>query len=614
MSAGNPPYQPTESRGTVTVLRAALSLIPLGFVAYLVSLTGSGFDFTDEAAAINWVSDPFLYSLSHSQYGYFYHPAFLLAGGDIALLRAGNIVFTVAIGSLFGFLLLTERRIGEAAPDTGAALAASIAFGCTALLCLANWLITPNYNTLNLQGLLVTAIGLLAARRDGLSWTIAAFLLIGIGGWMTFMAKPSSALVLALAVGLYLLFRGSLRRGTTVLALAACTACLLLLVTAFAIDGSVIVFAERVMAGLQLVSITDPGHDLANLLRLDPFEPMAQERWLMLACAAATASLLLAGTSAGITRQLALFCAVATALAAMAGAAIRPDVLPADGWVLTYRLQLLSVPAGCLLAVALMTARGRARWPRPATAGLVLLFMALPYGAAFGTNNNLWSTAGSAMIFPVAAGLLLWRDCVANSAQTPALITSGFLPFALTTAILAIGLNHPYRQIQPVTAQEQRVSLLGGRTELAVDAGFADYILALQGIASDAGYREGDPLIDLTGHYAGASVALGGKSLGQSWMVGGYPGSQRRAVVALQLTPCKLLAQAWLLVEPGGDRALPLSVLDASGQTYEAAGMLTTAPGEYARRFRQVLMRPTAPAEPIAARCESARAGAPKAP
>lgn len=585
---------------------AALSLIPLGFLAYLVSLTGSGFDFTDEAAAINWLSDPYLYSLSHSQYGYFYHPAFLLAGGDIVLLRAANLVVTAALGSLLGLLLITDRREGEAALDTGATIAASIAFGCTALLGIANWLVTPHYNTLNLQGLLVTAIGLLLARRERPAWFVAGHLLIGVGGWMTFMAKPSSALLLAPAVGACLLASGSLRLKPLLLAVA--TAGLLLLATAFAIDGSPVTFAMRVKVMLQLVSATDPGHDFGNVLRLDRFDPIGPERWMIAASGAAFCLVLALSMSGRRAACVAVALAAGVAAAAAASVAFGWTWPYASGWQLRYGLQILALPAGAVLFVLGSALLRRLPRPRRSALPLALLFFVLPYFYAFGTNGNVWNAASCAGIFWAAIGLVAVSVSPARAGPS-SLIAAGFLPFAITAIILGIGLQYPYRQSLAVRMNEHTIRLLDGRTALKVPEPVADYVTSLQRLAKDSGFASGTPLIDLTGHFPGASAALGAASIGQAWMIGGYPGSNQRASATLLRVPCQTLAKAWLLVEPGGPRALSQSVIGDYGLRYESVGLLTTAPGDYPMSFRQMLMRPLEASPASLAACASARQG-----
>ena len=101
-----------------------------------------------------------------------------------------------------------------------------------------------------------------------------------------------------------------------------------------------------------------------------------------------------------------------------------------------------------------------------------------------------------------------------------------------------------------------------GRPERFRAAGlrdFADYIDGLATQAAASGFKPGDPLVDLTGHYPGMLYLLGAKSIGAPWLIGGYPGSGKLAAAELgrvQRGP----ERAWILAEPAPTR-LPTWVL-----------------------------------------------------
>ena len=50
-----------------------------------------GFDFTDEGYYLNWISNPFYYEASATQFGFIYHPLYLFVGEDLVLLRKTNL-------------------------------------------------------------------------------------------------------------------------------------------------------------------------------------------------------------------------------------------------------------------------------------------------------------------------------------------------------------------------------------------------------------------------------------------------------------------------------------------------------------------------------------------
>jgi hypothetical protein len=79
-------------------ISATASVLLLGWVTLRCR---SGFDFTDEGFYLNWISDPWNYRSSASQFGFVYHPLYRLVGGDIVLLRQANVVISFALDDRF---------------------------------------------------------------------------------------------------------------------------------------------------------------------------------------------------------------------------------------------------------------------------------------------------------------------------------------------------------------------------------------------------------------------------------------------------------------------------------------------------------------------------------
>src|ERR1700737_2646485 len=71
----------------------------------------SGFEFTDEGFYLNWISNPWDYHASVTQFGFVYHPLYKLVGGDIALLRQPNVLISFALGWALCFTLLRSISI-----------------------------------------------------------------------------------------------------------------------------------------------------------------------------------------------------------------------------------------------------------------------------------------------------------------------------------------------------------------------------------------------------------------------------------------------------------------------------------------------------------------------
>lgn len=89
--------------------------------------------------------------------------------------------------------------------------------------------------------------------------------MLGIGGYITFLGKISSAALLALVVLVYLYRR---KAPWPAVAIAIGVSTLLLLATAMMIDGSLLAFVDRLRGGLTLLHALSDDHNLLRLLRL----------------------------------------------------------------------------------------------------------------------------------------------------------------------------------------------------------------------------------------------------------------------------------------------------------------------------------------------------------
>jgi hypothetical protein len=267
-------------------------------------------------------------------------------------------------------------------------------------------------------------------------------------------------------------------------------------------------------------------------------------------------------------------------------------------------LLIWAVPLGALLAGLL---KYRQNLLTRSGIAISLCFASFPYVYAFGTNNNYWSQSSYAAIFWLLAGVTI---LACSSIQNISWRT--FLPIAAATQlttiiILYISMEYPYRQSQPLRQDDQVVVLGIRQVKLVLAEDVADYVLMLKRIASSTGFERGTPMIDMTGHYPGALYALGARSIGQPWIIGGYKGSEVFAMSHLDLVPCTEIAQAWILSEENGPRQLPEKMLERYGidvqHDYAEVGTLTSPKGEYQESYKQRLLKPIRPYEFAADAC-----------
>lgn len=534
----------------------------------LLWLANHGFDFTDEGYYLAWISNPSLYSLSVSQFGFVYHPLYKLVDGDVATLRQVNLVLIFLLAWILCNAFLRPPAGVKRIPIPDAhRVALGAVLASTSLVFLDPWIPTPSYNSLALQSVFLTVTGLILAEANFCHRSLFGWVLVAVGLFLAVMAKPTTAAALGIFSALYLLLAGKARPELACLALIVITA--LLSLSGVAIDGSLTAFFNRLRGGAEATQILGGGHSYSGLFRLDGIEiGNAGER----ALAVLTFSVYLLAALLN-SRRLALviigglLCSFLIILGVLC--IYGQVVINADLGTLR-RLLILAVPSAAILVCIIhFGPRAMARMPRSELA-LVFLLCCIPHIYAFGTNNNYWQAGSAAAIFWVLAGLVMVRN-VASARPLPpvAALTLGAQVIALM--IITASVESPYRQAQALRLSQSKVEMAGGKSTLLVSEGDATYLESIFALAKRAGFRQGTPVIDLSGQSPGTLYALGASIIGQAWTVGGYPGSNRLASVMLLRLSCDQLAGAWLLYEPDGPRKIDSSILREYGADLESS-------------------------------------------
>lgn len=575
------------------------------FLVWMLGWTSYGLDLSDEGSYLNWIYAPHLYRTSITQYGYVYHYLFHPFLDDISLLRIANLILTLALGTLFGFVLLLRFDPGSESSGVVERLAMSVPLAFASLLFVGDWLPTPSYNSLNLQGLLIaaTALLLIGNRSSGLSRL--GCVMLAVGGWVTFLAKPSSAMLLAVVALVYLTVTAKLTWARLIL--TGAISALLLTIAAFVIDGGVAGFSSRIADALSIPSMLAPHYGISKLFRFDGLS-LPTRQWALLlgsAVMVAAATLFCGSAKPALTRLGVALC-LGIALVPVA-ILVADSLFMPSGWQYAYGLQILAVPLGIVVVLSYRLRQRRLSAPTTECLAVSATLWWFPYVFAFGSSNEYWKLASCAGIFWVASALVLMLSIQKHRLSRLTLAPIVVSCFSISTAVLIVGMEHPYRQTQPIRLNDERVTVSENGRRVVLSENFARYLNGLRQIAEQEGFRTGTPMIDLTGHYPGTLFVLGGQAVGQAWMIGGYPGSERLASVSLASVPCGVLAASWLLTEPDGPRAIPQSVLGDFGMRHEIVGSFDSPTGSYRSAFRQHLLRPLHDHDAVTAACERHR-------
>jgi hypothetical protein len=208
-------------QGTLVLFSVFATLFIL---ARLFQYSNYGIDFTDESFYLVWISNPFLYKWSVTQFGYVYHPLYNICGGNIGCLRAANVGGTFFLSSILCAVFLKKHSINRPG-ETILTWICAIGFATASLLSFNTWLLTPSYNSLTFQAVLIASIGFLLSEKNTSLQSNFGWFCIGVGGGLAFLAKPPAALGLAvlafwyLSVSRKISWRGIFVAGASVLAL-----------------------------------------------------------------------------------------------------------------------------------------------------------------------------------------------------------------------------------------------------------------------------------------------------------------------------------------------------------------------------------------------------------
>lgn len=563
-----PPWLSAIARRSYPIAVYVLAAVTLAFVVLVLERCRHGIDFTDEGFYLNWISNPWIYPFSVSQFGFLYHPLFRLLQDDVVLLRQANVLITFGLAYILMFVIL---RRGKAWRATGWGVDAALAFilALPSLFYLLQWIAAPGYNSLALQGLLLAAIGVVTNQRttadDADRFSPASAIALGAGGWLVLLAKPSSAALLAVAALVVTLVTA--RRPWRTLLAAAGTSLALVVATAFVMDGSSAAFVERIQVGMTAAFEHSPAYGMGAMLALGKLSTTVIEKLLFLFVAGASGSLLVLSV---VRRDLG---AIAIVFSAVASACLslllmlQPELLALqrlrpDTAVLAAAVPL-GVIAGCIYLGGLRNLAS-ARTMRTAMVAVFLLLC--PYFFAVGTNTVVAKRAMWAIVFAVAAGVLMAQVLLRPRLARLASLVIAMAALPLAVAMLVNSMEKPYRMSGPLRKQTTEIFIgPGPSTKLLVDRDTARYITELRTVLRENGRGDGTPVLDMTGTSPGALFAMGAKAVGLPWVIGGYPGSEALARRALSYVPCETLAQTWILRSPSAKRALPDTILNRAG-------------------------------------------------
>ncbi|MGY0218123.1 hypothetical protein ACWJJH_12200 [Endozoicomonadaceae bacterium StTr2] len=587
----------------------ACSLFITALIIYKVLwLSTFGFDLTDESFYLISIANPELYSASLSQFGFIYHYFYEALDNSIIALRQSNIIITYTLGLILTIIVIKNNYNGENL-NFPYLLSISTSLATTSIIFLSIfWIATPSYNTLNLNGIYVSAIGLLLAKRKYSTLSIIGWMALGVGGWITLMAKPSTALVLSFVSIIFLFATKKLR--LPLLLLSILCSLILTLATAYLLDGSISEFTQRISSGIVLYNTLAPYNSVFSSLRWDYFNLSSGAHII-----SAIIILFLFFSTLFIKKKkirfLITFVSATIILLSFfsekAGIGSSFLISKFDGMI------YLSLPFSALFSLFFFNRKEILNNITIEKTATFILFIILPYIFAYGTGNNYWIQGQMAALLWVLASIVCLSLVPKNKYPT---IASLLIPFTLISQFILASLiereqRTPYRQKTPL--QEQSFEFELSNSKLNIDSQYGQYLSKIKSLANREEFQKNTPVIDLTGQSPGTLYAIGAINIAQPWLLGGYPGSKVFVEKSLNLVPCQLLAKSWILTEEGSPRAIDSSVIKVYGADFSSdftEAFSITAPkerGEFKQNFIQKMMKPLRSNHEAISLCEKIR-------
>jgi hypothetical protein len=565
----------TEEKDWSLIFISSFCIISTLLILYHVfKFSAYGLDFTDEGYYLNWISNPFLYKTSLSQFGFIYYPLYNLVNENIAWFRRINFLITFGLSFILVYLLINRivnfqkiNKIIQCIISSGIAI--------TSFTYL--FIQTPNYNTLNLQALLITCLGVVIINKTSLNKNILGNTIIGLGGWLTFMSKPSSAIGLSLVTLIYLIVSRDFQLRFFFIAIF--TSLLLLIISALVIDGSIIAYFNRYFLSLEIHELLQAGQNINSIFRLDPIKSSNKFIISTLLIFVFSTFFIWLGYKNYKLKNF-IYIVVCFLIFIVIAFLALGELNWSPGLKAHQPYLVFGIIFSSILSTIIIINKIRIsdiHWH------FFFLFFTLPYIFALGTANNYWLQSGIAAFFWFVAAFVLIIPLSLNLKQFQLVVVLVLISQLITSIHLKERMEEPYRYNEPLRLGKKTIVTNNKNHTLIISDEFIRYINDARNVSSQSGLQKGDFIIDLSGQSPGLIYLMGAKSLGTAWNTGGYKGSLDAAKAYFNLTNCKDISNAWILYESEGPINISTDLLTSLGMNfpkqYRLVGSWATASG-----------------------------------
>lgn len=574
------------------ILLAAGAASSLAAIAAYVTFSQSGIDLTDEGYYLNWLEHFDEYPALATLFAIAYRPLYWLAEENLTTLRISNILLIISVGIVMQ-LRAIHRPNGtlEKGRETRVLVFTAIVMSSTSLLALGSWT-TPSYNHLTYIGCALICCSLISyadiktASRYVPTGLETIFLSAGLA--LTFLGKPSSGLALTLIIIIFGTTRNKLAKSKIFISIA-CSVIIAGLLASWGAGGGATLI-NRIMLGKEWLQILDGGYSLIRLIgsavKIVLF-PLLLTIPILIGLQIKLISI---WKSIDNPRRRSNLTAGASLIALTIILAALTFLLSTNSLI---RLNIFTLSLVVTTAIML---NHDGNW-RKLVAHLrgkdviqyygILAIALIPFCYGFGTNTSIWIKALSASSIYTALTLKILSSSASSATDKyrNGIIACCILALFISLPAISAPIIHPYRQEGAKWTYRSPLTIATSKQKIYVSKDIQAYVAQTQKLLNSNGFKLGTPIIDMTGQSPSLIYLIGGKAVGQAWMIGGYPGSSELAKKVISKINKSDLSRAWIITEKQGQRSLDLSALTVNGldiynkSHYIYAGSIVTPKG-----------------------------------
>ena len=573
------------------ILNIFFILILFGFIGFFIHNANKGFDITDESYSLLWAMQPENVSAWVNPFGFITKQIWILSGENIRNFRIISVVILFLTALIFAISLdyfMTKKH--HQTSNVSLKIISISALIVSSFIYFHKWQLFLSYNLLNLASCLLVISGLFIVygqNKKQTSLELIGGIIVGLGGFVSFLSKPTTSFFLAIIVLTWVIFCHQNSKKYYFVITAVTSAIVSILYSIYTITDGVIDYYKYLTTGMNLLDMAQTGHDWKSLTSkiYTSYKPLISTSgyyffytpvFILL-----LALLFLQRSREYYKKNSEKIVLFLTFFFLLAMAFIIREAYLGNKKELFAFFNFSTIT----LFLSVLTLNKQDKLNKQKLENIssyilvVLTLFALPFIYSFGTRSLISTHSFGVLIFLFAIWIYSFNILLKEYAYKKYIIVLFSLLMAImTTIVIYSAFTKPNRLID-MRQQDTDVMFHGVEGAIKVDKKTAKYANDLKDIANEHGWKEKNLLIDLTGASPGALVILNAKIVGSPWLSGGWTGSENYIKAYIKLSG-ENPSNSWILTAPNGKRSVSVSVLSDGdydfNEKYQLVGKLST--------------------------------------